>query len=102
MKYKNKIDKKGYFLIYKPDHKYSETKNGWIYNHREVVENFIKRKLKKGECIHHIDEDKTNNKIENLMLFKSHKEHSSFHNKVRQFGMTNPVLRQIENRWKEY
>lgn len=95
-----KTDKKGYVLVYKPDHKYSNTKNGWIREHRAVVEDFIKRKLEKGECIHHIDGDKTNNQIGNLMLFKNHKEHSSFHNKIRQFGFTNPVLRQIRDRWK--
>ena len=99
---KNKIEKKikgGYVFIYKPDHKYSKTKQGWIFEHRSVVEDFLKRGLK-GECIHHIDENKQNNKIENLMLFKSNKEHSSFHTKIRQFGMTNPIKRQIENRWE--
>ena len=97
---KKKIDKKGYVLIHKPDHKYSKPKRGWIQEHRAVVEDFIKRRLKKGECVHHIDENKQNNKIDNLMIFKSHSKHSKFHTKVRQFGMTNPVLRQIKNRWK--
>ena len=95
-----KFDKKGYILIYKPNHSYSKTKKGWIYEHRSVVEDFIKRNLKPHECIHHVDEDKTNNKIENLMIFRSHKEHSKFHTKIKQFGFTNPILRQIENRWK--
>ena len=96
-----KIDKKGYVLIYKPDHKYSKKKKGWIYEHRSIVEDFLNRRLKKGECIHHIDKNKQNNKIENLMLFKSHSEHSSFHNDIRQFGFTNPTLKKIKERWKE-
>lgn len=95
-----RLDKKGYVLIYLPDHKYSKPKRGWIYEHKVIVENFIKRRLKKGECIHHIDGDKKNNNIGNLMLFKSHKAHSSFHNKVRQFGFTGPILKQIDQRWK--
>jgi len=95
-----KLDKKGYILIKEPNHKYSTPKKGWIKEHRAVTENFIKRCLKKGECVHHIDLDKTNNKIENLMVFKSHKKHSSFHNKLTQFGMTNPILRQIKDRWE--
>ena len=95
-----KIDKKGYVLILKPDHKYSKTKNGWIPKHRAVTEDFIKRRLKKGECVHHIDFNKQNNKISNLMIFKSHKAHSSFHNRIRQFGLTNPIKRQIRDRWK--
>ncbi len=69
-------------------------------NHRKVVEDFISRKLKKGEVVHHIDENKKNNKIENLMIFTTHKKHMQFHNKVKQFGFTNPILRQIKNRWK--
>ena len=97
---KSKLDSKGYILIYKPNHKYSKPKKNWIYEHRVVVENYIKRRLKKNECIHHIDENKTNNKIRNLMIFKSHKAHSSFHNKIRRFGYTAPILRQIDNRWK--
>ncbi len=95
-----KIDKKGYVFIYKLDHKYSKTKRGWIPEHRAVVEDFIKRRLKKGECVHHLDENKENNKIENLMLFKSHREHAKFHVRVKQFGFTNPILREIKNRWK--
>jgi hypothetical protein len=93
-------NKRGYILIYKPDHKYSKTKKGWILEHRAVVEDFLKRGLKSGECIHHIDENKKNNKIDNLMLFKNHKKHMSFHVKIKQFGMTNPIKRQIKNRWK--
>jgi len=98
---KKKLDKKGYVLIYKPNHKYSKTKKGWIYEHRAVVEDYLKRRLKKGECVHHLDEDKQNNKINNLMIFKSHKEHSKFHIKIKQFGFTNPVLMEIKNRWKK-
>ncbi len=96
---KRKI-KAGYVLIYKPDHKYSKTKQGWIFEHRAVVEDFLKRGLKSHECVHHIDEHKKNNKIENLMVFKNHREHAKFHVKIKQFGFTNPVLREIKNRWK--
>ena len=97
---KRKI-KKGYILIYKPDHKYSKTKKGWILEHRAVVEDFIKRELKRGECVHHIDFDKKNNKIENLMIFKTQSDHMKFHTKIKQFGITNPILRQIEKRWEK-
>lgn len=104
MKNKNKIKikriKQGYIMVYKPNHKYSETKNGWIFEHRSVVEDFIKRRLD-GCCVHHIDENKENNKIENLMIFDNVGEHSKFHTKINQFGMTNPIKRQIENRWKK-
>lgn len=96
-----RLDRKGYVLIYTLNHKYSKPRKGWIYEHRAVVENFIKRRLKKGECVHHLDENKENNKISNLMLFKSHREHSKFHTKIKQFGFTGPVLKQINERWKK-
>lgn len=70
--------------------------------HRIVVENFIGRKLKKNEIIHHINLNKTDNRIDNLMIFKSNMEHSKFHAKIRQFGYTNPVKRQIKERWEEH
>ena len=36
--------------------------------HQIVMENYIGRELKKGEVVHHIDGDKTNNNINNLAL----------------------------------
>lgn len=71
----------------------------WIPEHRLVVEEKLERTLEKGEVIHHIDGNKENNEIDNLMLFPNQKEHAKFHNKVQQFGLTNNILMQIENRW---
>ncbi len=70
--------------------------------HRTVVSRFIGRFLYDEERIHHLDGNKKNNSIKNLMLFPSQKEHKSFENKVRQFGITNSIQRQIENRWTEF
>ena len=88
-------------MIYKPGHKYSKTKKGkgWIFEHRAVVEDFIKRGLERPECIHHIDGNKKNNNIDNLMLFKNHAQHMKFHSKIKQFGFTTPILKQIKERW---
>lgn len=74
----------------------------WVQEHRSVIESFIGRKLTHEETVHHLNGIRTDNRIENLMIFPSQKEHKSFENKVRQFGMTNPIKRQIEERWKEY
>lgn len=46
---------------------------------RAVMEAKIGRKLKKGEVVHHIDGDKTNDHPENLMLFSSTSEHIQWH-----------------------
>ncbi len=93
------IDKIGYILIYSPNHKF-KTKKGYVLEHRLVVEKFIGRLLNPKEAVHHIDENKQNNKIENLMLFENNGKHIKFHLKIKQFGVTNPIKRQIKNRWK--
>ena len=98
MNKQKKLNKKGYVLVYAPNHKYSKTKTGWILEHILVAENILKRKLNNSEIIHHIDLDKQNNEPNNLDLFENNKSHISFHNKLRQFGMTRYVIEEIEKR----
>ena len=76
--------------------------NCWILEHKFNVEQFIGRKLVDFEVIHHIDENKQNNRISNLFLFKSQKEHQKFHNKVSHFGWTNNRCKEVANRWDKY
>jgi len=51
--------------------------------HRLVMEKYIGRKLTKEEVVHHIDENRKNNHISNLMLFKNNSEHIKHHAKLR-------------------
>ena len=90
----------GYILVYCPDHP-NKTKCGYVAEHRLIMEKKIGRYLTKEENVHHIDFNKSNNDINNLMLFPTNKEHMSFHQKIKQFGLTRPILRQIEKRWDE-
>ena len=53
-------------------------KNGQT-EHRKIYEDYIGRKLEPYEVIHHIDFDRTNNKIENLYLYNSKSEHTRQH-----------------------
>ena len=76
--------------------------NLWTGEHRLIVEDRIGRVLNCHEVIHHIDEIRNNNLIDNLMIFPNQKAHQRFHLKLRQFGMTEPIKRQIVNRWKEF
>ena len=76
----------GYKYIHKPNHK-NCSKLGYVAEHRLKMEDKIGRILKTTESIHHIDEDKLNNKIENLVLIKNQAEHNKFHIRLRdRFG----------------
>ncbi|MEA3384967.1 MAG: HNH endonuclease [Thermodesulfobacteriota bacterium] len=46
-----------------------------MYHHRWIMEQHLGRKLLPTETIHHVDENKLNNKIDNLQLFKNSGEH---------------------------
>ncbi len=50
-----------------------------VSTHRWVMEEHLGRKLIKGEIVHHIDGDKSNNDINNLMLFPTKGAHTKFH-----------------------
>ena len=60
-------DTNGYLYIYDPTNIYAN-KAGKAYQHILVMCEHLGRKLKPNECVHHIDRDKTNNKLENLQL----------------------------------
>lgn len=64
---------------------YVEFTNGEHKGRREhivIMERHICRKLKANECVHHIDHNRANNNIENLLLMLR-VDHSSLHAKER-------------------
>ena len=68
---------RGYLLIYAPGHPFNHKK--YVPEHRLVMEYKIKRYLKPTEIVHHIDGNKVNNRIENLLLCKNPEEHKKIH-----------------------
>lgn len=73
-----KIIRKGdydYALV--PNHPRA-TKNGYVLHHRVVMENFLQRILNSDEVVHHKDDNKKNNRIENLEVMTL-KEHTRMH-----------------------
>lgn len=67
----------GYWLILKPDHPHCNSR-GYIFEHRLRMEEYLGRYLTEEEEIHHLDMNKENNRIGNLMLFATNAEHKRY------------------------
>lgn len=66
----------GYKMISTKDH---PSGNKYIMEHRLVMEKHLGRYLDKKEVVHHINEIKTDNRIENLKLCTNESEHRKLH-----------------------
>jgi hypothetical protein len=70
-------DKKGYVWVFKPSHPLAMN-NRYVFEHRLVMEKFLGRFLYPEEHIHHINDNTSDNRIENLDLV-SKSAHSYLH-----------------------
>jgi len=92
-KTKNKIS--GYINIKIPWHPYANGR--WVPEHRWIMEKKLRRFLKRGEVVHHINEKRDDNRIENLRLYKDHTTHAQVHSGTYPFGKEKDWIRFIED-----
>ena len=72
-----RIKRRGYNFLYKPEHPFC-TKQGYIAEHRIIIEKQIGRYLYRWEVCHHINKIKDDNRPQNLMVFISAGKHTNF------------------------
>lgn len=72
----------GYYYIYSPNHP-NKTQEGYVCEHRLIMEQKLGRLLKPEEQIHHMNHNRLDNRIENLLLLSSNSEHQKIENKFK-------------------
>lgn len=98
-----RISNCGYVLIYAPDR--STRSDNYALEHRIVMEDFLGRRLLDSEIVHHINGNKTDNRITNLELM-SLADHTREHNKESEIircptsGKINQVKKRENNEFK--
>jgi hypothetical protein len=68
----------GYVLIRVPEDHYLRCRDGYAREHQVVAEKKIGRRLRPDEIVHHKNDDRTDNRPENLEV-KTRSEHSRIH-----------------------
>jgi len=73
-------DTEGYKVIIIHDHPFAD-KRGRVRLHRYIMEEYLGRYLQPDEIVHHINEIRDDNRIENLILLSNRRKHNTIHHK---------------------
>ena len=73
-----KTTKNGYLRVRNFSHPYC-SQVGYVLKSYLVMEKYLGRYIKPGEIVHHKNNNKLDNRLKNLKLFKSISEHMKFH-----------------------
>lgn len=76
------LDVNGYVLVWAPAHPNART-FGYVQEHVKIVTAIIGRPLKAQECVHHVDENKQNNRNNNLVVCQDLAYHNLLHLRAR-------------------
>ena len=79
--------RRGYILIWCPTH--PNNRLGYVYEHRLVMEKHLGRTLSSKEVVHHINQNISDNRIENLMVFEDSGKHLLFHRRRKSMQLDN-------------
>lgn len=66
-----------YWKVWQPEHSAADP-NGYVLEHRLVMEAHLGRRLTTDEVVHHLNEDPSDNRVENLAVM-SQTEHARLH-----------------------
>jgi hypothetical protein len=78
--YIGRIKRSGYWYIKNRKHPFSG-KQGYVAEHRLIMEKYLGRFLKLSEVVHHKNGIISDNRLENLELFSTHGQHTKYAHK---------------------
>lgn len=64
--------------------------NGYVLEHRLIMEKHLGRYLTPSEVVHHINLDTFDNRIENLIYFPNSGSHTAYHHQLRKLNNPEP------------